>query len=755
MMRTGARRSQFAVALAILLASVPFRAAGQAPVPQLPSGDDPTPNSEIALLSSVESVQPGTPFTLAVHIAIDPGWHTYWINGGDAGNELFVEWSLPAGYTAGPLQWPVPQLIPAPPLMSYGYLGQVFVLVEITLPDDAPVGADAVLRGSADYEVCADICLIALQDIEVVLPVRSGPPAPDENWAATVADTRSRLPVLAEGWSLRARTNGRDGEEAAYILEIEPTGAGSIPTPGSLPEPHFLADGEFVIEHAAAQAVARVGDRIRLVVPRNYFATDYESRIGGLLVSDVRSAMPVAWWIEGPVEPGPPTSQAGDAFDVAETIMTGGVPGLGEAADAPAQESGPTMPGGMTGLAAALLFAFVGGLILNLMPCVFPVLSMKVLAFVDRGGEDPSRTRRHGLAFAAGVLACFWALAGTLLLLRAGGQSLGWGFQLQSPVIVGLLALLLFGLGLSLSGLFELGGGLTRLGSVGGGRSLGDSFLTGALTVVVATPCTAPFMGAALGFAVLQPAFVGMSVFTALALGLAAPYVVLTSAPRLLDRLPRGGAWTDTVKQALAFPMYATVVWLIWVFGNQAGMDATGLLLVGLMLLALSGWIYGGATGRSPSTVRRAAALLIVFASAALAVQGGRTGDPLAASAPPPGGVEWEAFSPERVVALRAEGQAIFIDFTADWCLSCKVNERIALHTDAVRSAFRASGLALLVADWTNRDPQIADAIEGYGRIGLPLYVLYPADPEGTPEILPAVLTPGLLIEAVERAAGT
>lgn len=740
-----------------LMASPAAVGAQQSPVPQAPQGEDRTPYSEIELVSSVASIRPGTPFTLAVHITVDPGWHTYWINGGDAGDELLVDWTLPDGFEAGPFQWPAPHLLPAPPLMSYGYEGQVFVLVEITPPADATPDTEVELRGAADFQVCADVCLIGLADLAITLPVRAGPPASDESWAATLADTRSRIPGRADGWTARAWTNGAEGEEAAYILEIAPTGLGSAPAPASLRAPHFFADSTEVIEHAAPQRVTRVGDTIRLEIPRNYFAADYDGRLGGLLVADVASEMPIAWQIEASVENAPPTSAWADAFLDADVILTGGVPQgmapLGRPPQAQAQAQAPVAPAGLGAVVTAVLLALLGGLVLNLMPCVFPVLSMKVLGFVDNGGEHPGRARRHGFAFGAGVLVCFWLLAGVLMALRAGGESLGWGFQLQSPVIVGLLALLLFGLGLNLSGMFEVGLGLTRLGGVGGGSTYRDSFLMGGLTVVVATPCTAPFMGAALGFALVQPTLVGLVVFTALAVGLAAPYVLLSSMPALLRRLPRPGAWTETLKQALAFPMYATVVWLVWVFGKQAGVDATALLLFGLTLFALAGWVYGRIGGPFPSLPVRASALLLALGGAALAVQGGRGADPTLRTVSRGAAVGWEAFSPERVAALRAEGRPVFIDFTADWCLSCKVNERVALGTDGVRTAFADANVALLAADWTNRDPVIASAIESFGRSGVPLYVMYAADPGREPELLPAVLTPGLVIEAIERAA--
>jgi thiol:disulfide interchange protein len=322
-------------------------------------------------------------------------------------------------------------------------------------------------------------------------------------------------------------------------------------------------------------------------------------------------------------------------------------------------------------------------------------------------------------------------------------------------MFVGLLALLLFGLGLNLAGLFEVGVGLTRLGVAGGRDTYADSLMMGGLTVLVATPCTAPFMGAALGFALSQSALVGFAVFTALGIGLSAPYVVLATSSALLSRLPRAGAWMETVKQALAFPMFATVVWLVWVFGNQAGVDASAFLLLGLTLLALAGWIYSRIGAHGAARRPTFAAIVIALVALATTLQGARIADPPTASVGAASGdVTWEPYSAERLLALRAEGRPILLDFTADWCLSCKVNDRIALGTDAVRSAFAEANVALLVADWTNRNAEIAGAIASYGRSGIPLYVMYPADPAGEPEILPAVLTPGIVIDAIERAVG-
>jgi len=388
------------------------------------------------------------------------------------------------------------------------------------------------------------------------------------------------------------------------------------------------------------------------------------------------------------------------------------------------------------------------------MPCVFPVLSVEVLALLQHGGGhgDTASSRRHGLAFGAGVLLSFWLLAGALMVLRAGGASLGWGFQLQSPPVVALLALLMFALALNLSGLFEIGLSLTRLGGAGAGGGYADSLLTGGLAVLVAAPCTAPFMGAALGFALVQPPFIGLLVFTALAIGLALPFVVLTSAPQLLRFLPRPGPWLETMKQLFAFPLYATVVWLLWVFGQQVGVDALAIILLAMIVLAMGAWLWARGV-RSDRTTTRAGAAFLMLTAIAVTMLGATRAAPQAAVATTQPG--WEPWSARRVAELRQQNRAVFIDFTAAWCLSCQVNERVALRTDAVERAFAAGNVALLRADWTSRDSAITNVLASFGRSGVPLYVLYPASSTATATILPAVLTPGMVVNAIRKAAPT
>jgi thiol:disulfide interchange protein DsbD len=415
----------------------------------------------------------------------------------------------------------------------------------------------------------------------------------------------------------------------------------------------------------------------------------------------------------------------------------------------------PPARGGVGGLPLALAFAFLGGLILNLMPCVLPVLSLKVLGFVKQAGDDAGQARVHGLVFTAGVLVSFWALAGLLLVLRAGGQHVGWGFQLQSPGFVVFLAFLFFLLGLNLFGVFEVGSSLIAAGNIAAGRTgLAHSFWNGVLATVVATPCTAPFMGSALGYGLSQPAAVSLLIFTALGLGMAAPYLVLSVSPRLMSFLPRPGAWMEGFKQLMGFCLMATVVALVWLFGRQGGTDAMALVLGALLVAGLGAWLYG----RPSATPRRRAIRMAV--SAALVIAGLALGFSQArpdAAARTTGGAadpRWEPWSEARLAGLRAQGKPVFVDFTAAWCLTCQVNEKMALDTREVVDRFESEGVVLLQADWTTGDERITQALASYGRQGVPVYVLYGREPGGAPHLLPEVLTPGVVFAALDRVLG-
>jgi thiol:disulfide interchange protein DsbD len=598
------------------------------------------------------------------------------------------------------------------------------------------------ITGKADWLACADLCLPATGPLSLTLPVSAAPSAATTTYAGAIAATRAQLPTPSEGWQVRGFTI-----DSGYIVAVIPASG----VAATLTTPYFFSDSADVLEHALPQHVARAGDTLFIALSRAKFAKAPASALHGVLAADVTAATQRSWQLTTSVTADIPAAVRARAVTLLASATAQSVGGASEST--PSVEPATAIPDPTTDMSVvvAIGFAFIGGLLLNLMPCVFPVLSVKVLALLEYGGGNAARGRRHGLAFGAGVLLSFWLLAGVLMALRAGGEKLGWGFQLQSPIVVALLALLMFALALNLSGVFEIGLTLTQLGAKGAGTGYGDSLLTGVLAVLVAAPCTAPFMGAALGFALVQPAFVGMLVFTALALGLALPFVILASAPQLLRFLPRPGAWLETLKQLFAFPLYATVVWLLWVFGQQAGVDALAVVLLALIVFALGAWSWARGVRADRSTTRLAAIGVMLGAVTITALGATRMTRPAIAAAVTPG---WEPWSEQRVRQLRKDGRPIFVDFTAAWCLSCQVNERVALRTQTVERAFSAANVALLRADWTSRDSSITNVLASFGRSGVPLYVLYPAG-TGAPAILPAVLTPGIVVDAVKDAVPT
>jgi thiol:disulfide interchange protein/DsbC/DsbD-like thiol-disulfide interchange protein len=704
---------------------------------------DPSPHSDVVLVSAAAGAQAGRTVSVAVRLTLDDGWHTYWTNPGDAGLPLKVSWQLPAGVTAGPLQFPTPHLTPQPPLMSYGYERELFALADLTIGAEVAVGTELTLAGKAEWLACADVCLPAAGDLSLTLPVVAGTTSQSTKWSEAIAATRAQLPQASIGWRVQSWTT-----TTGYTLSIIPPSG----VAAQLQSPYIFVDSAGIVEHPQPQRIARTGDTVFIGLTRALHPVGTPSSLRGILSADVTAASQRGWMFDASILAKPSAALAKRAAQLladSTAQLTGGVTDAPVAVSADAPLPNPTAN---MSLFAAIAFAFIGGLILNLMPCVFPVLSVKVLSLIEHAGEsDKARARKHGLAFGVGVLLSFWILAGILLALRAGGQQLGWGFQLQSPPVVALLALLMFALGLNLSGVFEIGLSLTRLGSAGAGRGYSDSLLTGVLAVLVAAPCTAPFMGAALGYALVQPAVIGMLVFTALGAGLALPFVILTGAPQLLRFLPRSGPWLETLKQAFAFPLYATVVWLLWVLGQQAGIDAVAMVLLAMIVLAIGAWMWNRGVRLDRLRTRVGAAVFIFVAVAGTLYAATRpTARETVASAASP---DWEPWSAERVRELRSDGRAVFIDFTAAWCLSCQVNERIALNTDAVRRAFRAGNVALLRADWTSRDSAITNVLASFGRSGVPLYVLYPAGKGGTAVILPAVLSPRLVVSALREAA--
>ncbi|MEH3120297.1 MAG: protein-disulfide reductase DsbD family protein [Methylorubrum populi] len=661
------------------------------------------------LVAESEALVPGRTVTLGLHMAMKPGWHVYWRNPGDSGLPPEMAWRLPPGFSVGPVRWPVPERIPVQTLMNFGYEGAVTLLVPLKVPTGAAIGDTAHLAGTLSYLVCEEICIPGSVELSLDLPVAaSAAPAPGQ--AALFARARAALPEAAPGPFRTIREANR------LVLHLDRPGPAAGPVSGAA----FFPYAEGALDNAAPQDLTVDATGLRLTLTPGDAGRPPEALAGVLALTEggVRKAYAL-----GP-EPAP-TAAA--------------VP---EAPPAPPEDESLT-------LWSAAGLALLGGLLLNLMPCVFPVLSIKVLSLVRQAGESTARVRLHGLAYTAGVLLSFLGLAGLLIALKAGGAGIGWGFQLQSPVVVALLAYGLFAMGLSLSGAVQLGGRVVGLGDRLTRRAgYQGSFFTGVLATLVATPCTAPFMGAAVGFALTQSPLAALAVFASLGLGLALPFLGLTAFPQALRLLPRPGAWMDVLKGALAFPVYATVAWLVWVLAQQVGPDGLLAGLTGLVLVGLSAWAWERArgAGRLGTTFGRAAALAALAAALGLVavLDGDRAGARGAALAQGE-----EAFTQGRLDALRAEGRTVFVDMTAAWCITCQVNERTVLARDGVQAAFRAGRVAYLKGDWTNRNPEITRLLERHGRSGVPLYLVYRG--QGEAQVLPQILTEGIVLAAVGK----
>ena len=626
----------------------------------------------------------------------------------------------------GAIQWPAPNALPTGPLVNYGYENEVLLLTGLTVPRDATVGSTLKLAAHADWLVCKDVCIPEGADLDIVLPVaeRSDP---YPQWGSAIAAARSALPTPLQGWQVTARG---DGSRVALTL-TPPEGSAE---PGAL---QFFPNDEGRIEPSGKQLLKRdgTGAYVLTLPAATQLAPDFK-RVAGVVTAS-----------KGFTEQGEQVAAMAIDVPLVGLVTAGAKTALASVPVADLAPQAGVEAGSQVSFAAAILLAFIGGLILNLMPCVFPVLSLKALHLAE-GHEDARVQRLQGIAFAAGVIATFLALAGLLLILRATGEQLGWGFQLQSPPVVVGLAILFFALALNLSGVFEFTSLVpsSAAGWTARNRYV-NSMLSGVLAVVIASPCTAPFMGAALGFALSQSALVALSVFMALGLGMALPYALLAWFPAWRRVLPRPGAWMERLKQLLAFPLYATVAWLIWVLGAQLDNDAVVRLLVTLVIVAFALWswrLYRGGTGRSWAA---ASAVALVCAGVVVwpLVHGG-DGEASGPVATVPSG-PWQSFTATTVSDLRDAGHPVFVDFTAAWCVTCQVNKRMVLNSPQIRDAFASHGVQLVRADWTRRDPVITRALAALGRQGVPVYVLY--RPGKEPLILPEILKKRTVLDAL------
>ncbi len=676
------------------------------------------------LIVSGEAV-PGGEVLVALRQTIAKDWHTYWRNPGDAGQATTLDWRLPSGWQAGQIIWPTPKRLPLGTLMNYGYEGEALLPVSITVPADAKPGQRISLKAEAGFLVCKDICIPEQASLTAEVVVASGAPKIDAKAAKAISDTLTAAPKLS---GLKAvMTRDQD------VVKLSITGAPLAG--GNFPDAYFFAFDSTLLDHARPQTIERGPDGLTLTLPAGYGFKKGPAPAALAGVIDLGGA---AYQIE---------AKAGEPL--------AGAAGLGAPT---ATDKAPEAQEAMS-LPLAVLFAFLGGLILNLMPCVFPILSMKAAALTAHGG-DHSNAKGQGLAFLAGVVTTFLGLAGALIAAKAAGAAVGWGFQLQSPPVVAVLCLVMLLTALNLSGLFEVGAslqGAAGSSSLAARSGLAGAFFTGVLAVVVAAPCTAPFMAGAIGFALTQGTAAALLIFLFLGLGLAAPFTALAFSPRLTQRLPRPGPWMERLKQALAFPLYGTAAWLAWVFALQAGTNALVFLFAAAVAVAFSGWLYGLAqrsslAGGKPrlslllALISVAAAGALIFAAAKLPSP---TAAPVAEEAPE---LPSEPFSPDRLAALRAEGRPVLINFTAAWCITCQVNDRAALSRPAVADLIKSTNAVYMVGDWTNRDSVIAKALAEQGRAGVPLYLVYGVGGRA-PVVLPQLLTEGAVIEALEAGA--
>ncbi|RZJ24929.1 MAG: protein-disulfide reductase [Haliea sp.] len=654
-----------------------------------------------------DGVQPGKPLWVGLQLAHSPEWHTYWKNSGDSGLPTVLEWTLPAGISAGDIAWPTPKKIPIGTLANYGYEGTALLPVPLTVAPGFNA-SDLEIKLKAAWLVCKKECIPQEGDFVLKIPARSSTGMSSNAFAAAFA----------------ASPQPMDGAGSRIDVQPQAIQVALAGLPASLQGKtlDFFPETGGVIEPAAAWQQAWQGAVWTAQVPLSAQRSDSPQRMPVVVASG-----DAAWRIDAPVRGAWPQLAAPATMS----------PALEAALQANAAQGTAPVPASTPPLSllAALLGALLGGLILNLMPCVFPVLAIKVVGFT----QQQSRKERlaGGLAYTAGVLLSFIALGALLLGLRAAGEQLGWGFQLQNPAVVAALAALFTLIGLNLAGLFEFGSVLpSRVASLQAGNPTANSFLTGVLATAIASPCTAPFMGASLGLALGLPAWQALAVFAAIGLGMALPYLVASAVPAVARALPRPGPWMDTFRRLMAFPMFATVAWLVWVLGQQNGIDGAGALLALLVLMALVLWSLT-LKGRARVAL---ATFSVALAAAGVWAVGQNVIEPMQASAAAAGPQErWQAWAPGRVEQLTAQGQSVFVDFTAAWCVTCQYNKKTTLAHSAVLGDMDAKKVALLRADWTRRDPAVTAALAQLGRNGVPVYVIY--KPGSAPVVLSEILS--------------
>lgn len=687
------------------------------------------------LVPETQAVKPGETLTVAVIQTMEPDWHTYWRNPGDSGEALKIDWKLPEGFKAGDIQWPLPHRINTGPLTNFGFSEHATYLVDLSVPEVIAT-SQIDIKAELSWLVCKEICVPEAVTLDFSLPVIAADADNKPTDPALFEVVRKALPPLV---SWPGMVEEQDG---MLVLTFTPEESNDAPILKGAGNIEFYPYEWGVILNAENQQNSFDGKTLSLKVARDTRPLSKLGQIEGVVtfvdIPGQRRGVVVQVPVSAPttVVENIAASSTGVSSSVVSKIS----------------------------LWQALGLAVLGGLILNLMPCVFPILSMKALSLVKMSAREQSHAVTHGLAYTFGVLVCFIGIAATLISLQHAGNQIGWGFQLQNPIVVLLLAYLLFIIGLNLSGMFEIGNSaISNLGSkLTQKQGYAGSFFTGMLATIVSTPCTAPFMGAAMGYALTQSSLTALLIFVALGIGLALPYLLLTAVPALRRALPKPGHWMETFRQFLAFPMYASTAWLLWVYGQQVDGAYGGLLGgLGLVFIAMGIWMWRNAPKRDPFKalvkILGAACLVAAVAIAAFSMMRSPV-DPSHTDSADHAAIqhsgEWQPYTQTAFDAALAGNDPIFVNMTAAWCITCKVNERVALAVDETQKLFKDHKVLYLIGDWTNENPEITAYLKGYGRSGVPLYVYYGARDLTTntrpdPVILPQLLTPGLITDVV------
>ena len=663
------------------------------------------------LISEVKTIQPGNSFWIGLNLKMQDEWHTYWKNAGDAGMASYINWNLPERFTASEIHWPYPQKIYMSGLANYGYEGETTLLIKITPPQN--YDKDSVtLKAHAEWLVCKVECLPGNADLEITLPISNNPPVINDENLEKIADAKFNIPIESQEWKIEAVKNNDD-----VIIKVNPTNNYNY----ELTDLYFYPNKNGIYQNAADQKFEFKNGSYFLTVLLENFRTEEPSELNGILVASN------GWRGENSEKALKTNTKFIENFDVSS-------------------ESNLS-------IIAAVFFAFLGGLILKLMPCVLPVLSIKIMGFVNHKDQSRKKSFSNGLWFTIGVLISFWVLVALLLILREGGEALGWGFQLQSPIFIFLISIFLFLFALNLFGVFEFGSSLTAIeNKIDTQKGKFSNFLSGVTAAIVATPCTAPFMGTALGFALTQSALVNFLIFTSLGFGMAFPYLLLSIFPKWMKVIPKPGEWMIKLKQFMGFLLVATVIWLVWVFGLQKGNDAVIVLLISLLISALAAWVYGnwGMIYIKPAKRYSAQAISVLLIAVSIYFGITNTSDAAAQNniINNSSYIDWQKYDKQKVDSLLINGKPVFIDFTAAWCLSCQVNERVALNNKEVADKFKELGITTFKGDWTNKDEEITKALASYGRNSVPLYILYDGE-NAEPKKLPEILTKSIVLDAL------